>query len=249
MQQNNWFDNVIWGLLLLFLIPSSIVVASWNSLPGARLYKAKIFMEDMLLAVTPTTESKATLHVAFTERRFSEAQKLLVNQSSTEGLVYLNDQVKQAKENIERASDPVAKKQMARTYVRTLKNVNTQLEQQKQALASVNPNPPQPTIIIHERVVVQQQQVVVNNYIQQVVTATPVPTSPPVVTQAPAVEQDQTSSQDSQNVQVISDYQNQLGSDITDLEQIAGDEASSESNSGPGNNGQGNGSSGQGNSH
>src|SRR5260221_13742537 len=105
MRENSWLDNIVWGLLILFLIPSGLVVASWNSLPGSRLYRVKIFMEDALLAAAPTVQAKGDLHAAYTERRFAEAKKLLVDQSSTEGLVYLNEQVLQAKTNIQNAPD------------------------------------------------------------------------------------------------------------------------------------------------
>ncbi len=129
-------DNVIWGILLLLLVPSGLAVASWNSLPGSRLYAFKLTVEQAIVSLAPGYEAKGNLQVVYTERRFSDAKKLLADEASVEGLVYLNNQVITTKKTIRSVPDHEVKKQLAQKYIATLKNVNVQLEEQKQAIQS-----------------------------------------------------------------------------------------------------------------
>lgn len=127
-------DNLIWGILFLLLIPSGFAVASWNSLPGSRLFRVKLGMESGLLAIAPTAEVKGDFNIAFTERRFSEAKQLLANQASGKGLAYLDAQIRETKETIQKAPNRETQKKLAKKYIATLRNVHTQLEQQRQVI-------------------------------------------------------------------------------------------------------------------
>lgn len=133
-------DNLIWGILLLLLIPSGLVLASWDSLPGSMLYKTKLTMEQALVVVMPSYEAKGSLQVAYTERRFSDAKRMLADKSSVEGLAYLNEQVVTTKLAIRNAPNTEVKRELAQKYIATLQSVNTQLEEQQQIHGSSGAN-------------------------------------------------------------------------------------------------------------
>ncbi len=133
---NKVFNTVLWVVLFILLLPSSLAIASWNSLPGSRLFATKLFMEQALVFVIPSAQVKGDLQIAYTERRFSEAKRLLSDQSSVQGLSYLDNQVDVTKDQILNAKDPVVKQQLAQKYVAKLREVNTQLEEQKQIAQS-----------------------------------------------------------------------------------------------------------------
>lgn len=134
---NRTLNMVLWVVLFILILPSSLAVASWNSLPGSNLFSVKLFMEQALVFVVPTAQAKGTLEIAYTKRRFSEANRLLSDQSSVQGLSYLNSQIDTTKQAILATNDPVVKKQLAQKYIATLQTVNMQLEQTKQ-LAQAN---------------------------------------------------------------------------------------------------------------
>jgi hypothetical protein len=150
----NVINTVMWVVLFLFLLPSSLAVASWNSLPGTRLFGVKLAMEQALVVVSPSAEMKGSLQIHYTQRRFAEAQTLLTDQTSAKGLVYLDSQVRVTKQQIVAATDPVVKRDLAQKYIVALQTVSTQLEEQKQvAVAAVSqptptPVPPTPTAVI-----------------------------------------------------------------------------------------------------
>lgn len=133
-------DYFSWGFLLVFLIPSVLIVASWNALPGDRAYGVKLALESTLLFVArPSYAADGALNVKYTERRFSETKRLLADRQSVEGLPYLERQVAATKAVIDRAPSVQAKRELAKVYLATLKDVAGQLEQQKVALAAAAP--------------------------------------------------------------------------------------------------------------
>lgn len=126
-------DYFTWGFLFLFAIPSVLIVASWQSLPGDTMYPVKLGFEDVLLFfVKPSYAASGTLSVKYTERRFAEAKKLLADKNSIEGLSYLERQVSTTRAMIAKAPNTAAQKHLARTYLTTLREVTTELEAQKQ---------------------------------------------------------------------------------------------------------------------
>src|SRR5258706_15313391 len=90
---NKTVNTILWVILFIFLLPSSLAIASWNSLPGSDLYAVKLAMEQALVFVTPSVQAKGDLQIAYTERRFSDAKRLLADQASVQGLSYLDTQV------------------------------------------------------------------------------------------------------------------------------------------------------------
>lgn len=135
-QTRETINNIIWVVLFLLLIPSSLAVASWNSLPGSGLFRIKLTMEEALVALAPTEETKGNLGQMFTERRVNEATRLLADRGSGEGLSYLNAQVLASTERIQKTNNAKVQARLAQEYITTLQNANVQLEQQKQLLVS-----------------------------------------------------------------------------------------------------------------
>jgi len=130
-------NTIIWVVLFLLLFPSSLAVASWNSLPGSRLFQVKLVMEQGLVFIVPSAQAKGDLQIAYTSRRLSEAKQLITSGSSVQGLSYLDNQVNVTKQAILATRDPVVKRQLAQKYVASLRDVSSQLEEQKQiAVAS-----------------------------------------------------------------------------------------------------------------
>ena len=137
----NILDKIIWiGLFVLF-VPTSLVIASWNSLPGQLLFPVKLGLERTLLVlVSPSYEVSGELQIKYTERRFAEAQRLLADQNSVSGLPYLEQQVADAKTAIENAPNPAARQALATQYIATLTQVSGSLEEQKLALTQTANN-------------------------------------------------------------------------------------------------------------
>lgn len=134
-QAQQVFEYIQWGIILLFATPTVLIMASWNSLPGARMYEVKRMFEQALLFVAkPSYAAEASLNVQFTQRRFNEAKVLLANDQSTEGLTYLSQQIRATKAVIERAPSKTKQKEIAQQYIATLRTVSQELEAQQQSL-------------------------------------------------------------------------------------------------------------------
>ncbi len=202
------FDKLIWIGLFLFFVPSTLVIASWNSLPGDFMFPIKLDLEKSLLViVSPSYEISSGLQIKYTERRFADAQKLLAVNNSVKGLPYLDQQVETAKVAIENTSNSEARHVLANQYIASLTQVLGELEQQKLAItknavtigSSGSPSQPTPTIIpsglVGAPVVVpgqttifvtptatQTQVVVTPKYYQKAPTTIPTPTSTPAPT-------------------------------------------------------------------
>lgn len=135
-----FLDALVWGFLLVFAVPTVMIVASWNSLPGDPMYGVKLGLERTLLVlVSPSYTAKGTLEMKYTERRFSEAKRLLADKASVAGLVYLDDQVTTTKNVIVQAPNAKTQKDLAEAYIATLTTLSSQLEQQKQHVVAPAP--------------------------------------------------------------------------------------------------------------
>ncbi len=133
-------DILSWGFILLFAIPTVLIMASWNSLPGDPMYGIKRAFENALLIVAkPSFAAEANLHVQYTERRMDEVRVLLAKEQSKEGLSQLSQQIRATRTVIERAPDKTAQKTIARKYITTLKNVSRQLEEARPSLPPTAP--------------------------------------------------------------------------------------------------------------
>src|SRR3972149_3952325 len=92
--------NVFALLVVAYLVPGFVLVISWNSLPGEFLYPLKTSLEDVALAVTIRTPIASAFSINFTQRRFSEANRLLAKKGSTAGYSLLVTEASESKEII-----------------------------------------------------------------------------------------------------------------------------------------------------
>ncbi len=175
------FLNIFtWSLLAFFLVPSGLILASWNAVPGDSLYGVKVGLEKTLVSITPSLALQSSLQVNYTERRLAETQQLLANtyrpQETIQSLNNLESQAAQTQHVIESVSDPTQKTLLAEQYIDTLDRIASKLEQNRQNLASV---PAQ-----------QQTQTVPNQQSQTIQpNSTPVVKTQPTVVQQPSVTQ------------------------------------------------------------
>lgn len=139
----NILDKLIWIGLFIFFVPTTLIIVSWNSLPGELMFPIKLGLERSLaVIVSPSYEVSGQLQIKYTERRFADAQKLLAIKNSVSGLPYLDQQVETAKTAIEKAPNPAARQVLANQYIATLTQVSGALEQQKQTImTSTSTNP------------------------------------------------------------------------------------------------------------
>jgi len=80
-----FLDRLITGLAIAFVIPTTLILISWNAIPGDRFYPIKAEMEDITLALTANTRFASAFSLEFTDRRFNEATLLLAKEGSTIG--------------------------------------------------------------------------------------------------------------------------------------------------------------------
>lgn len=133
----SFIDSFSWAFLMVFFIPTTLVVASWKAAPGDIFFPVKIAVEDIaLLVVSPSSQTSGSLRIKYTERRFAEAQNLLATKQSVTGLMYLEKQVEATKQAIAQTSDPHIRQQLAREYVFSLADISSALVQEKTAVVA-----------------------------------------------------------------------------------------------------------------
>ncbi len=82
---------------VFFSVPTGLILASWNALPGDSLYTTKRALENVTLTVVQSTPLASSFSVSFTDRRYKEADKLLATKGSTLGYSLLVEQAQQTK--------------------------------------------------------------------------------------------------------------------------------------------------------
>lgn len=142
----NFLDSFVWAFLLVFSVPTLLIVGTWNALPGDSTYATKLGLERALAyVVSPSYVASSTLQMKYTERRLAEATTLLADKNSVVGMTYLADQVEAAGKTIAGGSNPAEQAAAAQQYIAVLTQASAQLEQQKQSLTGVVPATPAPT--------------------------------------------------------------------------------------------------------
>lgn len=133
----HFFDSFLWIAIVVLFIPSYMIIASWNSLPGQGLYGTKLALERLALGiVSPSYAAESSLQLAYTEKRFAEAKTLFNDKHSVQGLSYLSNQVKATRDTIHKAPNKKTQAELAHLYVQKLTEVSAELETQKVALTS-----------------------------------------------------------------------------------------------------------------
>jgi len=128
--------------IIILAIPSSLILVSWNALPGNFLYPIKRGLENTtLMLLGPSLNTKFSLRSRFLERRFNEATTLLA-QSSVAGLFFLNEDLKSARADFlanKESTDPRQFSNEVNKLIYQLEVYNQELEQQKQSIAAAPP--------------------------------------------------------------------------------------------------------------
>lgn len=120
----NW---IITGIAGFFLIPSLLVIVSWNALPGERIYGLKTDLEDVAFLLIGKTPIASAYSVSLTERRSTEATKLLSKKGSTVGYTLLVEEAVVSKNVILNKSDT----QNAAVLIQKIEEYQNQIEQEK----------------------------------------------------------------------------------------------------------------------
>lgn len=137
-----WLNRIVLALAILLMLPTTAIMATWNTLPGQKLYPVKLYLEQLALKLVGDNFAvKADLQAQFVEQRFNETEVLLT-QSSGEGLSGLTREIGVAKSEIvaarkrEGTKDSEVAQVKAEKMVTQLKEYNQKLESTKVQLAA-----------------------------------------------------------------------------------------------------------------
>ncbi len=127
-----FFDAFLTSIAILLAVPAVLILASWNALPGEALYTTKTSFEKVALAITIKTPLASMLSLNFTDRRFSEANRLLAKEGSTLGYTLLVTQASQSKDIIVGKQDV----KQAAVLVQNIENYQKSIAEKKAVLAT-----------------------------------------------------------------------------------------------------------------
>ncbi len=133
-----FFNIFLSAFAIVSAIPSFLILISWNALPGDALYVIKTGLEDIALAITIRTPVASAFSINFTQRRFSEANRLLAKKGSTVGYTLLVAEARETQTIIVDQKDT----KKAEELVTKIEEYQARIEEKKVALAS------QPTAIL-----------------------------------------------------------------------------------------------------
>ncbi len=193
-----YLDLTSWILLFLLAPFTVLVLLSQNSVPGDLVYPIKRGMENLILvAASVSPSSRIAFRTDLTERRFKEAQFLLVQKQDIRSLSDFVTEVQQAQQEISKVSDPLHKKEASEKLIAKIDIYQEQLVQiQNQVQAAptspvveqpsqptsqpfiTNPFQPQATPAPTQQEASQNQPIQTNQTVAQ--TPTPTPQSIPV---------------------------------------------------------------------
>lgn len=140
-----YLDLGVWVFLFALLPVTVLILLSQNTLPGDFFYPVKRGMENIVLvasAVSPST--KAAFRTDLTQRRFGEAQELLVSKADTSAYNDFVVEVLDAKKEISKLSDPKEKAQKTKVLLSKIDEYQAQLTQVQNQIRQVETyqNPP-----------------------------------------------------------------------------------------------------------
>lgn len=126
-------NTTITVLAILLAFPVSLILVSWNALPGDTAYPTKKWLETMALKMVEGLPLERKLEVEYIKRRSFEADQLLIQKGSALGYTYLSAQAYSAKEKIVETQDQRAKEDL----VTILTELNQKLEKRKTAFKKI----------------------------------------------------------------------------------------------------------------
>lgn len=142
---NKKFNIFLWVIFFSLMAPSGMALASWNAVPGDATYAWKTSMEHILITVLPSDQLKSATHTRLTQRRLGEVSKVLSGTHAREGLDNLSSQIVLTQASINKISNVQDRKKAVNDYIKTLQDVSTQLEKEKQTRALAYLPPQQET--------------------------------------------------------------------------------------------------------
>ena len=80
-----FLDSLFTVVVLLLAVPTTLILISWNAIPGDGLYPLKSGLENIVMAAVSGTSLAPKVSMKFTDRRIGEATKLLDQKGSTVG--------------------------------------------------------------------------------------------------------------------------------------------------------------------
>lgn len=136
--------NISFTIIVLFLaLPTTAILASWNSLPGSTLYPVKRGLEKTALFLLPNSLLEMDFRLKLLDRRFNEAIPTLFDNHSDQNLKAIVEEARM----MELAFEDLAPKTQVQAQIKVvskLKQTSQKLEQaQQQHLIPVHP-PNQP---------------------------------------------------------------------------------------------------------
>lgn len=137
----------LWVVFILLTPLTFIGLFSQNSIPGDLLYPVKLGFEkagSLVFAITPT--ANASYNNTLSDRRFQEAQKLLLEKQSTAGLTDLIAQTEKTQTSITRVEDTVKKTEVEEKLVQSIEHYQEELTQIQKTVDPLYIPPPTPTL-------------------------------------------------------------------------------------------------------
>jgi hypothetical protein len=135
--------NLLFSVFIAILaLPTSAILASWNSLPGSTLYPVKRNLEKLALALLPDSFFEMQLRFKLLDRRLNEANVALIQQAA--GDEALNQIVAEAKSAQLALANltPEARQQAIPELINKLDQTNQTLEQVKITIAQAQTSSP-----------------------------------------------------------------------------------------------------------
>lgn len=132
------------GLILILFVPAILILASWNAVPGDSTYSIKVGLEKAILGVTPSDNLKTALEIKYTERRFTEVEKIISNNNINfsingsqnkyldESLNNLTKQAIASKNSLQKIQNSDEKIAQTESLISTLESISSKIEEKKQ---------------------------------------------------------------------------------------------------------------------
>lgn len=137
-----FFDTASWILLFLFAPYTILIFLSQNAGPGDLLYPFKRGLEGMILiasSVSPTT--KAFFRSDLAERRFSEAEKLLIAKTDTGGLDTFVYEMYEVQKEVASLSDQTKKTELTQKVIAQIDQYQARLERVEERVQTSSSRP------------------------------------------------------------------------------------------------------------
>jgi len=132
-----YINSALWIILILFTPLTFLGILSQNTIPGDFLYPFKRQLENTALALASTNpDSKASLQTELTDRRFSEAEALLVTKVDTTALNDFFTQVETTTQAVDSLKDLDQKEALREKMLSSIEEYEIKLNQAEIKLQS-----------------------------------------------------------------------------------------------------------------